>query len=154
MASWAVAEAGQNPRNRSAAVRVSLIEAMGVLRRRVWFAAIILSCQLAGFASAPALVAFGVAAGIEDDCGCPNVAPGQMCPMHHHSRKGNDDGTCKMRSGCQPPEVALLSMAGGPGVLPRATEQVIVFDVAMSVDGLAPSIILRASRPESPPPRA
>jgi len=127
---------------------------MGVIRRRLsWLAILALSCQLAGFASAPALVAFGFAA-VVDDCGCPNVAPGQMCPMHHHSRKGKDDGTCKMRSGCQPPEVALLSMAGGPGILPQPTPVVIVFDLPTRVGGVAANSIARASRPESPPPRA
>jgi hypothetical protein len=127
---------------------------MGVIRGRLsWVAALGLFCQLAGFASAPALVAFGFAA-VVDDCGCPNVAPGQMCPMHHHSRKDKDDGTCKMRSGCQPPEVALLSMAGGPGILPNPTDVVIAFDLAAPVSQAAASSIARASRPESPPPRA
>jgi hypothetical protein len=127
---------------------------MGVIRRRLsWLAVLGLACQLAGLAGAPAVVAFGFAAAI-DDCGCPNVAPGQMCPMHHHSRKGKDDGTCKMRSGCQPPEVALLSMAGGPGILPGATDVVIAFDFAAAISHLVPTAVARAPRPESPPPRA
>jgi hypothetical protein len=128
---------------------------MGVIRRRlVWLATLGLACQLAGFASAPALIAFGVATASEDDCGCPNVAPGQMCPMHHHSRKGKDDGTCKMRSGCQPPEVALLSMAGGPGILPNATQVVIAFDFAAPVAHRPSLALSAAARPESPPPRS
>jgi hypothetical protein len=127
---------------------------MGVIRRRlVWLATVGLVCQLAGFATAPTLLAFGVAT-VDDDCGCPNVAPGQVCPMHHHARKGKDDGTCKMRSGCQPPEVALLSMAGGPGILPSPTQVVIAFDLAAALVPGAPQAIARAARPESPPPRS
>ena len=127
---------------------------MGVTRRHLsGLAAVALACQLAGFASGPALVAFGFAAA-QDDCGCPNVAPGQMCPMHHHSRKAKDDGTCKMRSGCQPPEAALLSMAGGPAVLPGSTDQVMAFDLAASVGAFVQSTLIRSTRPESPPPRA
>src|SRR3954468_3041070 len=127
---------------------------MGVMRRRLsWLAILALGCQLAGFASAPALVAFGIRTAVDDDCGCADVAPGQLCPMHHHARKAKDDGTCKMRSGCQPPEVALLSMAGGPGILPRPTDPVIAFDVLRFIRPLAASPIARNSRPESPPPR-
>lgn len=109
----------------------------------MWLVNAWLLCQLGGFAGAPVLALSGSMA--SDECGCPNVAHGQTCPMHQRSRKNTDDGTCKMRSRCQPLDVALLSMAGGPGVLPRPTDVVTAFDLGAPIGALVPSTALAVS---------
>jgi hypothetical protein len=121
---------------------------MSVIRGRLsWLVAGWLLCQAAGLATAPALVAIGV----DQDACCPGLAPGQACPMHHKANPG--DRTCTMRSACQPPDAALVSMAGGIGVLPHATDIVIAFAPGEPLDALGLSARSRAARPESPPPR-
>jgi hypothetical protein len=124
------------------------------MRRRLsWLIGAWLACFLAGLAT-PVVIAASGRAVVDDDCGCPNVAPGQMCPMHHHSRKAKDDGTCKMRSACQPPDAALLPLSGGLGVLPGATEVVTVFVPGERPTAASSPTIVRSRPPDSPPPRS
>jgi hypothetical protein len=71
--------------------------------------------------------------------------------MHHG---GNRETTCKMRGACGQSDAALLTLAGGLGILPSATIGVTVFDPDSILRPAVPSTELRADRPDSPPPRA
>jgi hypothetical protein len=119
-------------------------------RHLVWVVCGWLVCQLAGVAAAPIMLLGATATHDEQECDCP-VAPGQACPMHH---SGKHDTTCKMRNAFGGPEAALFALSGGFGVLPRSTVTVSAFIPGAVVLIGRPSAILRAHRPESPPPRA
>ena len=126
---------------------------LSVRRRLSWLVCAWLTCQIAGIAAAP--LAFCCkdvpALSDEEEC-CPGVLPGQLCPMHHKVAPGKND--CKMRSICSPADAMLVALAGGAGVLPRATAVVNAFDPGDVVTPSAPAAFARTSRPESPPPRA
>jgi len=122
---------------------------MRVIRVRLsWLIAAWLVCQVAGLTTAPVLAVSGHT---EDVC-CQGLAPGQTCPMHHHSRDG--DRTCKMRSACPRGDAALLSLIGGVGILPPATQVVIAFESGVSVVARDQLSHTHSTRPESPPPRS
>jgi hypothetical protein len=119
-----------------------------------WVIAGWLACQFAGAVAPLALHVFRTPSASHDDCDCP-IAPGQACPMHHKSEQKNEaDRTCKIRNASGGPEAALLAQAGGIGLLPPSTGTVSAFVQCASVRTPTPSAILRAHRPESPPPRA
>jgi hypothetical protein len=115
-----------------------------------WVIAGWLACQFAGMAAPLAMHALSAPSGSHDECDCP-IAPGQACPMHH---TGEGDRTCKIRNASGGSEAALLAQAGGIGLLPPSTVTVSAFVQCASVRTETPSAILRAHRPESPPPRA
>jgi hypothetical protein len=71
----------------------------------------------------------------------------------HHTREG-DDARCVMRSGCGHVDAALLSLAGGTGVLPHFITAAFYPEPSAFVDAFTASEIARAERPDSPPPRA
>jgi hypothetical protein len=124
-----------------------------VRQRLSWLICAWLTCQIAGVAAAPFMFCckdVPIAAD-EKDC-CPGLLPGQLCPMHH--RTAADRNECKMRSVCAPADAMLVALAGGGGMLPRATAVVNAFDPGAVVASSAPTAIARTSRPESPPPRA
>jgi hypothetical protein len=123
-----------------------------VRRRLSWIIRVWLICQVAGLAAAPfALCCASLASADQTPACCRGLSPGQTCPMHHG---GEEDRTCKMRSACSRSDAALLTLAGGLGVLPTATTTVTAFDPGDVVSALSPSARLRTDRPESPPPRA
>jgi hypothetical protein len=126
---------------------------MRVVRRRLsWLICAWLLCQVAGVAASPFAACCDLAAPADDETKCcPGLLPGQICPMHH-TREG--DRTCKMRSACGPTDPALFSLSGGLGVLPPQTPTVIAFVPGQRLNTLIASELLRAERPESPPPRA
>ena len=72
--------------------------------------------------------------------------------MHHKANP--DENTCKMRNACAQADSALVSLSGGLGVMPAVTSDVIAFTAGELLTGLAESHVLRAARPEPPPPRA
>jgi hypothetical protein len=109
-----------------------------------------LAGQVAGVVAAPVAFCCQSVRTEDDDICCPGLKPGQICPMHH-AREGH--GTCKMRSGCGPADAGLISLAGVIGLLPAPTSFVSAFDPGAAVDCAVPSALLRAYRPESPPPR-
>jgi hypothetical protein len=126
---------------------------MPLVRRRLsWIIRIWLLCQAAGLAAAPLGLCCGHPSAAEQtpSC-CRGLAPGKTCPMHHGD---DDDRTCKMRSACSGSDAALLTLAGGVGVLPTATSSVTAFVPGDVVTAVGASALLRADRPESPPPRA
>jgi hypothetical protein len=123
-----------------------------VRRHFAWMICAWLACQVASVAAAPlAFCCKSVPATDPDDKCCPGMLPGQICPMHH---KKEGERTCKMRNACTRSDAALISLAGGLGTIPRPTPTVNVFDSGTFVTPIAPSAILRAHVPESPPPRA
>jgi hypothetical protein len=126
---------------------------MSLVRRRLsWLICCWLAVQIAGYVAAPfALCCEDVLASALPDC-CKLVAPGQTCPMHH--KEDSDENTCKMRNGCAPSDSALVSLSGGIGVMPTLTSDVIAFTAGDSLSGLTESGLVRAARPDAPPPRA
>ena len=118
-------------------------------------AALWLFCQMAGLVAAPVVFASTVALVPSDEgCECPDVTPGGACPMHQALDSAKDGaGTCHMRGACVPADVALLSLAGGMGVLSRPTA-VNVTRPVVSLDPLALHPIARTDVPDAPPPRA
>jgi hypothetical protein len=126
---------------------------MSFARRHLsWLICGWLLCQVASVAAAPlAFCCKGVPTiGDEEKC-CPGLLPGQICPMHH-TKEG--ERTCKMRNACARSDAALIALASGIGIVPDLTLTVSVFDSGTFVAAFAPSTILRAHVPESPPPRA
>jgi hypothetical protein len=124
----------------------------GVRRRLSWLICGWLLCQAAGMAASPFSAWCDLAASADDETKCcPGLLPGQICPMHH-TREG--DRTCKMRSACGQTDPALFSLSGGVGLLPPPTPTVSAFDPGQPLDPLVATELLRAERPESPPPRA
>jgi hypothetical protein len=126
---------------------------MSFVRRRLsWVIGAWLLCQVAGVAAAPlTFCCQNVASADDEEKCCPGLLPGQVCPMHH-TKEG--ERTCKMRSTCTKSDAALVALAGGIGVVPTATPLVSSFDLGDPVRPAPRSAILRAYRPESPPPRA
>jgi hypothetical protein len=123
-----------------------------VRRRLPWVIGAWLLCQVAGVAAAPlTFCCQNVATSADDEECCPGLLPGQVCPMHH-AKEG--ERTCKMRSTCTKSDAALVSLAGGIGVVPVATPLVSSFVVGEPVRHAPTSAIARAYRPESPPPRS
>jgi predicted cobalt transporter CbtA len=121
-------------------------------KRTAWIAAAWLSCQAIAFVlpfSANTIAAVAV-----DLCTCPGHVPGAPCPMHHHGLGTTDqhDGPA-VRNACAQPDVALLSLAGGLGILPEpaslATDR-----VQTKVVFIATVPLYRTEVPDSPPPRA
>jgi len=111
-----------------------------------------LVCQTASVIAAPlAFCCKDVPAADPDEKCCPGMLPGQICPMHH-TREGVK--TCKMRNACTRSDAALIGLAGGLATIPDPTAAVNTFDFSTTVLQIAPSAILRAHAPESPPPRA
>jgi hypothetical protein len=122
-----------------------------VRRRLPWIVGAWLLCQAAAVASAPlALWRTAPTISVEDDC-CPGVAPGQMCPMHH-----TKEGTrkCVVRGACDTSHAALLALSGGLGLPSLATSPIVRPPSADRIALSRPTTIVRAARPESPPPRA
>ena len=122
-----------------------------VRRRLSWVVLLWLAGQVAGIAAAPVAFCCQRVATEDDDICCPGLKPGQTCPMHHTR---HSDRTCKMRNACGRADAGLVSLAGVVGLLPPPTIVVSAFDLGGAVDCAAPSALLRAYRPESPPPRA
>ena len=122
-----------------------------VRRRLSWVVGVWLVCQLANVAAAP--VTFScqnvATAGDEEKC-CPGLLPGEICPMHH-VKEG--ERTCKMRGGCTGTDASIIALAGGLGAMPVATVAVSPFELGDRPRLTRRSAILRADRPESPPPR-
>jgi len=100
--------------------------------------------QISAVTAAPLLLAG------QELCTCSAAAPGAACPMHHAHQ---DAGECALKSAAPDSTVALASMIGGVGVIPRvqtASAAVVLLGVISALPAL---VISRSERPESPPPR-
>lgn len=119
--------------------------------RTAWIAAGWLCCQLFAFALP---IAASVIPDSAEICTCPGGVPGAQCPMHHHTlgTAPRPDGPA-VRNTCVQADAMLLSLAGGPGVLPEPAG--ISFDRVESPVAIPASAPLqRTELPDSPPPRA
>lgn len=105
-----------------------------------------LLCQLVAVVSPLALScdAFGLDS---VDC-CDTLAPGAVCPMHHHAA---GDRTCRMSSACAHRDATLLTIVP-VGVLPSSQTPSWAVAVRSAADA-AESTIARAFTPDLPPPR-
>jgi hypothetical protein len=135
---------------------------MAVFRRRLSLIGLVLLLfQAAGFAMAPVAsccASMTQTSDDDDDC-CKGLAPGQMCPLHHHrvpsngsSQQHDDSGGATLRCGCSTTDPALLSLAYGLGVMP-APISVDVIPVSIVVAFGDESASTIPHRIESPPPR-
>jgi hypothetical protein len=111
-------------------------------------AGIWLACQLV--AAASPLTLASDAFGIDQASCCPGVAPGQMCPMHHHG--GTDKKTCKMESACAHHDAALLTILP-VGVVPTASADVAPLSDSPARFVSAAATLARAVTPDVPPPQ-
>lgn len=110
-----------------------------------------LLCQVVALGAPVVLVAAG-ATPVEELCTCPG-GDHETCPMHHGTQSTAPDSTvCGMKACSSPVDIALLSMAGGAGVLSSSVQfeypRVAAFVVAQepaSLDQPAPN--------HTPPPR-
>jgi hypothetical protein len=72
---------------------------------------------------------------VEELCTCPG-GDHETCPMHHgRSTEEGSAPVCAMTSSCAPADVALLSFAGGIGVLPAGSA---TFDLPQDASPLLP----------------
>jgi hypothetical protein len=111
---------------------------------------------MTGVLASPILMWRVTASHDDRECECP-IAPGQACPMHHNGKDHagkRDDTTCTLRNAFPADDTALFAHAGGFGILPGPMAVATDFDPGAVVLTAAPSALLRAYRPESPPPRA
>ena len=133
--------------------RAKLIEFMSLVRRRLsWLIGAWLLCQIANVAAAPLTFSCqNVATAGDDEKCCPGLLPGQVCPMHH-VKEG--ERTCKMRGVCTGTDASIVALASGLGAMPASTTVVSMFDLGDQARSAPRLAILRAGRPESPPPRA
>ena len=98
----------------------------------------------------------GYLAAATDLCTCPGGTPGALCPMHHHGLGAPEDSkpaAPALRNGCAPPDVALLSIAGGFGIIPEPP----ILKVATTATVLPVfdrDPVHRTQTPDLPPPRA
>jgi hypothetical protein len=107
-----------------------------------------LACQLVA-APSPLTLASD-AFGIDQASCCPGVAPGQMCPMHHHG--GADKKTCKMESACAHHDAALLTILA-VGVLQTATSGGALMPGTPGRFVAVAATLARAVTPDVPPPQ-
>ncbi|HEX4348123.1 MAG TPA: hypothetical protein VHZ73_11150 [Vicinamibacterales bacterium] len=120
-------------------------------RRTVWIAIVWLVLQLA--AQTLPLAANSLVADA-DVCTCPGGTPGAPCPMHHHGHGlAGQPNAPAFRNACAQPDVTLLALAGGLGVLPQAVS-VSSVQTPTSVSSIDSTTIRRAHVPDAPPPRA
>jgi len=97
----------------------------------------------------PVALAAG-AAQAEDLCTCAG-GDHDACPMHHGHPQ--DASTCAMRSLHAPTDVALLSLAGGTGVLPQILV-VTHLGTSAPIDSADPYLSAISVPFDSPPPRS
>jgi hypothetical protein len=117
-----------------------------------WLLSLWLIGQLVALA-APAVLAAAGSAPIEQICTCPG-GDHETCPMHHGGASTQPStNDCAMTSRCAPSDVALLSLAGGLGVLPAVVTVASPQTVAAVVPHAGPSFDVSVPG-DTPPPRA
>jgi hypothetical protein len=126
---------------------------MRPLRRRLsWLLSVWLVCQVVALAAPAALAAAG-SMPVEEICTCPG-GDHETCPMHHGSSPEQRSSSDSAVTGsCAPADAALLSFAGGVGVLPSAVD--IVTPQPVSSIHVPPQTTLDQRVPhDTPPPRS
>jgi hypothetical protein len=118
-----------------------------------------LVCQ-AGVLAAGSLSMAGVLVNVGDHaamCTCGASGPDHDCPMHgkhtDHESTGKPAPDCAMRSGNAATEATLASIFIGIGLVPPAQIAALAEPTLESIPALPAPVLLRAERPDSPPPR-
>jgi hypothetical protein len=93
-------------------------------------------------------IAASQAAVDDDDC-CKGMAPGQMCPLHHHRHSAAP----ALRCGCGSIDPALISLTFGLGVMPPPVS-VDVTLVSIPVLPTTTHVVVWARSLDPPPPRS
>ena len=143
---------------------------MRAFRRRLPFIALLgLLIQLSG--SALSALAFccaspaAVSAKDDHEC-CKGLGPGQVCPLHgkaaapsapatgheHGTKPKAPEGGCAMKSACNMPDLALLSMLGTAILVAPISLSVELESAPLALVSTSP--LARDLVPETPPPRA
>jgi hypothetical protein len=125
---------------------------MRFLRQHLsWLLLVWLSCQTFAL-SAPVVLAAAASAPVEELCTCPG-GDHETCPMHHGTQSAAPGApVCGATACCAPVDVALLSLAGGAGILPDLVGlplSLVASDVAVS----SPVLSDIAASHDTPPPR-
>lgn len=125
---------------------------MGPLRRRLsWLLSVWLACQLVALAAPAALVAAG-STPVEELCTCPG-GDHDTCPMHHGSSPEQpSSGSSAVTGSCAPADAALLSFAGGVGVLPSVLD-LFTLQTVSAIDVPPQATLEPAVSHDTPPPR-
>jgi hypothetical protein len=107
--------------------------------------------QISVLAVSPFAVCCSVTAqaAVDDDECCKGMAPGQMCPLHHHRHSAGP----ALRCGCGSIDPALISLTFGLGVMPSPVS-VDVTLVSTPVPQSTVHALYRAGSLDPPPPRA
>jgi hypothetical protein len=73
----------------------------------------------------------------------------------HRAKEGDSQGktSCRLRDACNRSDAALVSLAGGLGILPDFSTSSVTLQSLEPLRGIVPSAIARADRPDAPPPR-
>ena len=134
--------------------------------RRLVVAAVVVILLQFGSAAVSALVLCGVgvrtvAPVTNEHAHCEGLGPGHICPMH--ANRGGSPATATperapgdrgMRNGCPPPDVALVSLSVGFGVVGIEASFTPQFPSARVMVARAASVTPRSILPDVPPPRA
>jgi hypothetical protein len=114
-------------------------------------AAALLVFQVSVLAVSPFGVCSSVTAqaAVDDDECCKGMAPGQMCPLHHHRQAAGPS----LRCGCGSIDPGLISLTFGLGVL-TSPVSVDVILVSIAVPSTTPHVVSAARSLDPPPPRA
>ena len=124
---------------------------MRTVRRHLsWLLRAWLLCQVVALAAPVAMAGTG-SVPVDEICTCPGVDH-DTCPMHHGTTDAGQSALCGMHSAAAPLDVALLSMAGGAGVMPSAvllarpvTTALVSLEKSSTIDLVVPH--------DTPPPR-
>jgi hypothetical protein len=109
--------------------------------------------QCTAWTAPVALLAAGMSPNASAACDCP-TDEGATCPMHQPSaHDGSAPEPCAFRAAHHPVDVALLTLAGGIGVLPAVASASEPPQSASFVASAPSAVVRRPARPFSPPPR-
>jgi len=122
-------------------------------RGRLVVCAIVLALQAASLSAAPVALCRGALSLDLDEC-CANLAPGQICPMHHKTHRAPAGRGQAWTCICSPSDAVLASIVGVAGTMP-AQEQSVPAPLPAAIRFAVPDSTLdRSEPPTSPPPRA
>jgi hypothetical protein len=122
----------------------------GIRRHIGWLASVWLICQCAAFAAPAAVCCMDRAPSqshATHSCCMTGTAP---CPMHRPTA----ERACAMNGPCQAADAALLSLAGGLGVLPPVTPFPLDAQLVAAAPMTSQPLVDRTICPTSPPPRS